>query len=267
MFLRNWGVGHYALVIIVLILISMSVVFTLNIQEVKSINRILEKIDVGDKQQLSLKPTPETKSPHAKHIDNLENDSGVRLSRLSKIIVDEEGIRSRPYKDTVGVPTIGVGRSLKTNGLSTKELFAIIPDTDLSYILENTRVKNKRVYIDTLEVANHIFSNSLSSHDIELLLSHDLTQSVNDAKSIFGDDVWNQIDAVRKEAIIDIIFNLGLPHFRSFHKFIESVKVKDWKTAARELLLSEAARENYSRYHHVSLVIDTGDEKYFKEVR
>lgn len=99
---------------------------------------------------------------------------------------------------------------------------------------------------------------------MHLLLADDLKLVKKDAEQVFGSD-WQKIDAIRREAILDMVYNLGLPHFKSFVNFIDAVRKQNWKRAASELLLSEAARKNYSRYNRISLVIDTGEEKYFSE--
>lgn len=207
-------------------------------------------------------PIPLEPNPHSEHIKMLENQAGVPLSRVAQLIIQEEGVRGRPYQDTKGIVTIGIGRSLETNGISISELFAIVPQVDARFIMEHAIITRGRIKIDSLDVANKIFSRPLSHHDLELLLMDDLKRTKQEAVGVFG-DTWHKIDPVRQEAIIDIMFNLGLTHFKKFEKFIAAVKVADWRTAASELLLSQAARQNYSRYNHVSLVIDTGDEQYF----
>lgn len=202
-------------------------------------------------------------SPHTDIVRLIEQQAGMPLSNVARLIIDEEGVQSEPYQDATGYVTIGVGRSLQTNGVSTAELFAIVPEPDIRFIMENTTITRGRIKIESLAAANRIFPNPLTEHDLELLLLNDLKNVKMEAVSVFGKD-WHKIDTVRQVAIIDIMFNLGLPHFKTFEKFINAVKAQDWKTAASELLLSEAARQNYSRYNRVSLVIDTGDKDYFK---
>jgi len=239
-----------------------TVLIILNLNEAQNINNILNRLDQGpDSAEIEI--NPETESPHIYHIDKYEVEAQLPLSRLTKLMSVEEGIKNVVYKDKLGILTIGVGRSLQTNGISIDELLSIVPNTDLRYIMENTMIKQQRVYINRLDVANQIFSNPLSNHDIELLLAHDLKETVNSAISILGDDVWYKIDEVRKEAIVDVLFNLGLPHFKKFVNFIDAVKCQNWEVASNELLLSNAAKTNYSRYRHIALVIDTGEEKYF----
>lgn len=207
-------------------------------------------------------PVPVEPNPHIEHINVLENEAGMPLSRIAQIIIQEESVSSVPYSDSNGA-AIGVGRNLTTNGVSVAELHAIVGDIDYEYVLSNTSVRNGRIYVKSVDIANQIFRKPLSEEDIELLLADDLKNVTMEAISVFGSDLWNQIGEPRREAIIDILFNLGLPHFKQFVNFIDAVKQQDWKQAASELLLSEAARQNYSRYNHVALVIDTGDEKYF----
>ena len=217
------------------------------------------EIPLGEKPEPSL-------SPHKDRIAQIEHQTGLPLSRTAKLIIAEEGIRDQPYQDKKGYVTIGVGRSLQTNGISTAELFAIVSEPDIRFIMEHTRITKGRVLIDSLDVANRIFHNPLTAHDLELLLMDDLKNTKAEAVQVFG-ETWHQIDPIRQEAIIDILFNLGLPHFEKFEKFIKAVKAQNWKTAASELLLSEAARQNYRRYNHVALVIDTGDDNYFYKNR
>ena len=44
------------------------------------------------------------------------------MDKLVKMLRHHEGVRHKPYKDTVGKLTIGVGRNLDDNGLSDDEI-------------------------------------------------------------------------------------------------------------------------------------------------
>lgn len=46
--------------------------------------------------------------------------SGLEIAR-QQLTVDE-GVRARVYSDTIGIPTIGVGRNLRDVGLSQDEI-------------------------------------------------------------------------------------------------------------------------------------------------
>ena len=208
------------------------------------------------------KPPAETRNPHAEAISTIEADAGMRLSRIAELIIRDEGDRSRPYLDPNGTPTIGVGRNLRGNGISVAELQAIVTEIDYGVVLRETHVRNGRVRINTLDLANRIFTKPLTEHDIQLLLTDDLNNVRKEAVGVFGQAVWQSISELRKEAILDVIFNLGLTRFKKFINFIGAVKRSDWDTAASELLLSEAARENIVRYHRNAVVIQK-DKDYF----
>ena len=201
-------------------------------------------------------------SPHAKLIDKIEAKSGMRLSRIVELITRDEGIRETPYADSVGNITIGAGRSLKTNGISVTELHAIVPSPEYRKILLHTNVKNGRIYIDSLKLANEIFPKPLTGHDIALLLTDDLKNTAQEAQSVF--DEWNSISEPRREAIIDVLYNTGLPHFKTFSKFINRVREKKWEQAANELLISKYARTHILRASRNASVIRTGNAHFFE---
>lgn len=204
----------------------------------------------------------ESASPHVQEIQHISTAVGLDLSNLIDLMTRDEGKRRTPYLDKKGKVTIGIGRSLATNGISVTELLAILPSPDYPLLLRETAVKNGRIYITALPVAERLFHKLLTEHDIALLLADDLKNTYREAKSVFG-ETWETLDAARKEAIVDVLFNTGLPHFRSFTKFIEAVKKGNWETAGNELLMSAAARNDPSRYFRNASVIRTGNRKHF----
>ena len=200
---------------------------------------------------------------HADIIASVDADAGMFLSRVATLIIRDEAKRTHPYLDTKNNVTIGVGRNLSGNGISVEELHQIVKSVDYRYLMNNTSINGSRVYIKSLSVAQKVFADGLIQSDVQLLLVHDLNRVRAEAEQVFG-EVWSRLDSVRREAILDVLFNLGLTHFKEFHKFIASVKKQDWQVAATELLLSQAARENIARYHRNATVIQTGDAKYFE---
>lgn len=46
--------------------------------------------------------------------------------RLKSLLIEHEGLRLKPYKDTVGVLTIGVGRNLEATGISEAEALILL---------------------------------------------------------------------------------------------------------------------------------------------
>ena len=172
-------------------------------------------------------------------------------------------MRSRPYADTHGNPTIGIGRNLRGNGITVDELSAIAKEVDRNLLFREAHIQNGRVHIHSLALANRVFVKPLTREDVRYLLINDLVEVANEAVTIFGEQVWYGISEARRLAILDVLFNLGQPAFEKFVKFIRAVKTKDWVTASVELLLSDAARENIVRFHRASVVIRTDDVRLF----
>ena len=218
--------------------------------------------DVNTEQSIAVPSLSPVKTHEAvvKQIDDL---SGMRLSRVAQLIIDEEGVRYRPYLDSGGQVTIGIGRNLTGNGISVAELHAIVDGVDYVHILAQAQVKNGRVYISSIESAERIFPQRLTRHDVTLLLTDDLNNVRKEAAQVFG-SAWSRIGAVRREVIVNVLYNLGLTRFRQFKKFIAAVKENRWHEAAAELLLSEAARQNIARYHRDATVLQTNDERYYR---
>jgi lysozyme len=59
----------------------------------------------------------------------------VNYEALKDELVRDEGLRLKPYRDTVGKTTIGVGRNLDDRGLSTDEVHYLL-DNDIREVEE-----------------------------------------------------------------------------------------------------------------------------------
>jgi lysozyme len=59
----------------------------------------------------------------------------MNIEILRQSIIDAEGLRLKPYKDTEGKLTIGVGRNLDDIGISKEEAFFLL-DNDIKFILK-----------------------------------------------------------------------------------------------------------------------------------
>ena len=248
----------------VLLLVIVALVYA-DWREDREIEKLLEslqnpKTPVASPETVQSLPDPV--KTHSAQIKRIETDARMTLSRVAKLIIRDEGERSRPYLDPSGKVTIGIGRNLESNGISVAELHAVVNEIDYNVVLTQTHVAKGRILITSLPLAEKIFTESLTEHDIQLLLTDDLNNVRKEAERVFG-ETWQRLDSVRKEVIIDVLFNIGLPHFKQFHKFIAAVKAGDWDVAASELLLSNAARQNIVRYHRNATVLRTGDAQYF----
>lgn len=132
---------------------------------------------------------------------------------LKAMLVRHEGVRSKVYFDSVGVPTIGVGRNLQGKGLSDRE--------------------------------------------IDDMLDNDITDCQHDLYSTYR---WfHEINLVRRNAMIDMRFNLGSAGFANFKKMIAAMEVEDYYTAAHEMMNSKWAIQVGHRANELSEMVRTGE--------
>lgn len=109
------------------------------------------------------------------------------LTRLEQTLIKHEGFRDKPYTDSNGVLTIGIGRA-----------GAKLSFDEALYLCRNDIAK-------AFECASkhHFF--------------------------------WH-LNKVRKEVIVEMIFNIGYSGFLKFEKMIEALGVHNYQKAAEELL-------------------------------
>lgn len=127
----------------------------------------------------------------------------------------DEGVELKPYLDTVGKWTIGIGRNLSDNGISIDE-------------------------------ARQMLKNDIAIAKAEL-----------SAKV----PVYSRLDAVRRDALVNMVFNLGMPKLLGFMKFIAALEAGDYKTASTEMLDSKWAQQVGDRALRLAKQIETGVEQ------
>ena len=225
---------------------------------------ILKAMDTKEQPIVTETPHPPADMLPIQRVETVPVEKPKPQSQIERLIEQEEGKRREAYLDTNGKVTIAIGRSLQTHGISYDELLACVTKPDWkNIILLNVELKNKRLYFNTLRAARTILG-TLSDDAIAVLLEADLQEAKADAQKAIGMITWQGIDEARQEAIVDLMFNLGLSHFLEFKEFIKHVRKNEWTDAAREVLLSKAARKHIARYHRIATVIETGDAKYFQ---
>ena len=134
------------------------------------------------------------------------------MNKLERELIRDEGLRLKPYYDSVGKLTIGIGRNLDDNGISEAEALVMLRN----------------------DIAN-------SQRELER----------------FG---WfRQLDSRRKDAILNMHFNLGLPRLLSFKKMIAALEQGKWDKAADEALNSRWAEQVGERAVRISSIIRHGE--------
>lgn len=132
---------------------------------------------------------------------------------LREQLLRDEGLRLKPYKDSVGKLTIGCGRNLDDVGLSL---------TEAEYLLDNDIVRA--------------------------------------AAAVLAHIPWTHtLDEVRRAALTNMCFNLGVKGLLGFKKSLAAMERGDWRTAAVEMLDSKWAKQVGVRAERLAKQIATGE--------
>ena len=134
------------------------------------------------------------------------------ITNLKDQLLRDEELRLKPYTDSVGKLTIGVGRNLTDKGISFQEA--------------------------------------------QLLLVNDIGAALSELQSALP---WTAtLDDVRKGAMLNMTFNLGIGGLLEFHDFLARMQRGDFSGAAGAMLDSLWARQVGARATRLSIQIQTG---------
>ena len=97
----------------------------------------------------------------------------------------------------------------------------------------------------------------LSEEEVNFLLEGDIARVIKELSSEYK---WFiDLDEVRKDAMIDISFNLGATKLRKFVLALDAMERADYKTAAEEFLNSDWSRTVKGRSVELAAMIETGE--------
>tara|TARA_B110000238_G_C16119555_1_gene436480 strand:- start:535 stop:948 length:414 start_codon:yes stop_codon:yes gene_type:complete len=112
----------------------------------------------------------------------------------------------------------------------------------------------------TIGVGRNIDKSSsmgLSDDEIDYLLSNDIKRV--SAELIRAFPWYSELDEVRKDAMIDMCFNMGLPRLSKFKNSLAAMKNGDYDIAALEFLDSNWAKQVGSRSITITDMIRSGE--------
>jgi len=108
-------------------------------------------------------------------------------------------------------------------------------------------------------VGHNIEDNGLSDKVIGLILKEDIGNAIKDLCSIFPN--FYRDGEARRCALIDMIFNMGKPTFRSFSNMIYMIRIADWIEASHEALDSKWAEQVGDRADEIAFMLRTNTFK------
>jgi GH24 family phage-related lysozyme (muramidase) len=139
-------------------------------------------------------------------LDGVEPSNPTDKKLIDQIML-HEGVRSSVYRDTKGIPTVGVGFNLTKPG--AREL---IEGVGANY----DDIRSGRA--------------ALSRQQIVQLMSDDIETAINDARSLFSN--FDELDGRRQRALIDLAFNMGRTRLAKFRETRRAIENFDFERAS-----------------------------------
>jgi lysozyme len=109
------------------------------------------------------------------------------MDQLRELIIKHEGLRLKPYRDTVGKLTIGVGRNLDDRGITQDEALSLL-NNDLSVCV--SELKNYSWFISLNKIRQEVL--------IELVFNIGIARVLNFKKMISALSLQNYVLASRE---------------------------------------------------------------------
>ena len=148
------------------------------------------------------------------------------MENIRDMLTIHEGWKNKPYRDTKGILTIGVGWNIEANKL---------PDDIAIYLRNNGQITDDMV---------------------SRLLDISIETATNNCRDIFKD--FDTFSEARRFALIDWMFNCGIGTILKFKKALAAINSQDWETVANEMKDSAWYREVGNRAVEVCKMIKEG---------
>lgn len=167
------------------------------------------------------------------------------FDRVIAQLIEDEGMRLKPYYCPEGFLTVGVGRNLEGNGLSLGEMMALIGQNP------ERKARFPRDY-DTLDgetllmaLIRDFKTNGITEDEAMMLLRNDIYSCDNDLKRKVK--WYESAKEELKEVLINMCFNMGIKTLLSFRNTLWYMGAGEYEKAATNMLKSKWARQVKSR--------------------
>lgn len=94
----------------------------------------------------------------------------------------------------------------------------------------------------TIGYGRELSKNGISEDEAEFLFDNDSADAENDIWALFPPARTPGLSEARRDALVDMRFQMGPSRFRGFVKMIQAIRDNDWWTAANECMDSDYGR-------------------------
>jgi lysozyme len=147
----------------------------------------------------------------------------VDTEQLERDLIRDEGLRLKPYKDSVGIETIGVGHNMQAKPLPAYMQAKLEKD------------------------------GCITEHDAHALLETDIAEHV--ALLDLNMPWWKDMSEPRQRALCNMCFNLGIQTLLGFYNTMKLMRLGEYDKAAANLAMSKWAKQVGPRATRIIAVI------------
>lgn len=105
----------------------------------------------------------------------------------------------------------------------------------------------------TIGYGRNLSDNGITREEAEILLAHDIYEAERGLDAAIP--WWKDLDALRRRALLNMAFNLGIPKLLGFVKMLDAMKRRDFSVAAEECLSSKYAKQVGKRAERIAALI------------
>lgn len=153
----------------------------------------------------------------------------INLARMEQQLIGEEGLRLKPYKDTEGHWTIGVGYNVDANGIP----FGMQKD--------------------------EFFEHGITRDQAMILLANGISTAIQEMSKRVP--CFDRLDEIRKRVLIDMAFNMGGQKVLTFKNTLICLAQGNYQAAAKAMLDSLWARQVPGRANRLAEMMRTGKDE------
>ena len=132
--------------------------------------------------------------------------------KLLEELARDEGSRPKPYRDTLGIWTVGIGHNLVKHGLPMEMLVDVIAR-----------------------------AGGLNEREIADLTDGHISEASGHLDTIIP--MWRSLTDARQRVLLNMIFNLGPTRFQGFRLMLGALRRKDYEEAAVQMMDSKWAEQ------------------------
>lgn len=128
--------------------------------------------------------------------------------------------------------------------------------------LEIDEGKRSRMYLDTegkwtIGIGFNLSDCPIPEHIIQALLDWKITEAERELDRALP--WWRTLTPARQNALLNMVFNIGMPRLLGFKKSLELLRAGRWDAAAAEFMNSKWAKQVGARARRVTDLIRKGE--------